>query len=220
MAGGAERGRHYYRPVGAHEIHHLVREYGIVLVFLAVALQAMGPPVPGTTVLIAAAVYAATGGLPIAGVIAAGALGVLVGTTVGYGLGRWGGERLLLVLGGRLRQNAERVQQLRRAFAAHGGVWLLVGRFFTGGRNVMGVLAGSSGMALTRFLAISAVAAFAWTLVTSLEYYFFGHALLAAGTWLKVLLVCAGIAWMVISLGLLRRRALRHLHAAGESGSV
>jgi membrane protein DedA with SNARE-associated domain len=203
--------------VGTHEIHHLIREYGIALVFLAVALQAMGPPVPGTTVLIAAAVYAATGGLPIAGVIAAGALGVLVGTTVGYGVGRWGGERLLLALGGWIRQSPERVQQLRRAFAAHGGVWLLVGRFFTGGRNVMGVLAGASGMALTRFLLISAEGALAWTLVNALEYYWFGHVLLAAGTWLKVILVGAGIAWMVISFGLLRRRALRHLQAAGEA---
>jgi membrane protein DedA with SNARE-associated domain len=96
-------------------------------------------------------------------------------------------------------------------------VWLLVGRFFTGGRNVMGVLAGASGMALTRFLLISAAAALAWTLVNALEYYWFGHVLLAAGTWLKVILVGAGIAWMVISFGLLRRRALRHLQAAGEA---
>jgi membrane protein DedA with SNARE-associated domain len=204
--------------VGGHEIHHLVREYGIVLVFLAVALQAMGPPVPGTTVLIAAAVYAATGGLPIAGVIAGGVLGVLVGTTAGYGIGRWGGERLLLALGYRMRQNPERVQQLRRAFAAHGGVWLVVGRFFTGGRNVMGLLAGGSGMSLKRFLPISAAAALAWTVVNALEYYWFGHALLAAGTWLKVVLICAGIAWMVISFGLLRRRALRHLQAATATG--
>jgi membrane protein DedA with SNARE-associated domain len=204
--------------VGAHEIHDLLREYGIVLVFLAVALQAMGPPVPGTTVLIAAAVYAATGGLPIAGVIAAGVVGVLLGTTVGYGVGRWGGERLLLTLGGRIRQSPERVQQLRRAFAAHGGLWLVVGRFFSGGRNVMGVLAGASGMGLTRFLPISAAAALAWTLVTALEYYWFGHALLAAGTWLKVVLVAAGIAWMAISFGVLRRRAMRHLQAAAATG--
>ena len=202
--------------MGAHEIHHLVREYGILLVFLAVALQAMGPPVPGTTVLIAAAVYAATGGLPLPGVIAAGALGALVGTTVGYGVGRWGGERLLLGVGARVRQNPERVQQLRRAFAAHGGVWLLVGRFFTGGRNLMGLLAGSSGMAMRRFLPISAAAALAWTLLNALEYYYFGHALLAAGTWLKVVLVCGGIAWMVLSFGLLRRRALQHLQAASD----
>jgi membrane protein DedA with SNARE-associated domain len=150
-------------------------------------------------------------------VIAAGVLGVLVGTTVGYGVGRWGGERLLLVLGARIRQSPERVHQLRRAFAAHGGVWLVVGRFFTGGRNVMGILAGASGMAFGRFLPISAAAALAWTLVNALEYYFFGHALLAAGRWLKVVLIAAGIAWMVISFGLLRRRALRHLQAAGEA---
>jgi hypothetical protein len=31
-----------------------------------------------------------------------------------------------------------------------------------------------------------------------------------------VVLIAAGIAWMVISFGLLRRRALRHLQAAGE----
>ena len=210
--------RHYYRPVGAHWIHHLVREYGVWLVFLAVAVQAMGPPVPGTTVLVAAAVYAATGGLPITGVIAAGALGVLLGTTVGYWAGRWGGEPLLLVLGRRFRQDPERVQQLRRAFAAHGDVWLVVGRFFTGGRNVMGLLGGASGMAFMRFLLISAAAALAWATVSALEYYFFGHALLAAGTWLKVALVCAGIVWMVISFGLLRRRALRHLRAAAAPG--
>jgi membrane protein DedA with SNARE-associated domain len=204
--------------VGAHEIHHLVREYGALLVFLAVAVQAMGPPVPGTTVLIAAAVYAATGGLAIAGVIVAGVFGALAGTTAGYGIGRWGGERLLLELGGRIRQEPERVQQLRRAFAAHGGAWLVVGRFFTGGRNVMGLLAGGSGMSLKRFLPISAAAALAWTLLNALEYYWFGHALLAAGPWLKGILIAAGMAWMMISFGLLRRRALRHLQAATATG--
>jgi len=33
-------------PVGSHEIHHLVREYGCLLVLAAVALQAFGPPCP------------------------------------------------------------------------------------------------------------------------------------------------------------------------------
>jgi membrane protein DedA with SNARE-associated domain len=48
------------------------------LVFAVVGLQALGVPLPGTTALIAAAVYAATShGLPIAGVIA-GASGMAV----------------------------------------------------------------------------------------------------------------------------------------------
>jgi membrane protein DedA with SNARE-associated domain len=201
--------------MGAHEIHHLVQQYGCLLVFVMVGLQAFGLPLPGTTVLIAAAVYAAAGhGLPIAGVIAAGALGALAGTTAGFAVGRWGGEGLLLRVGTRLRIGPERVQELRHRFAAHGAVWLFIGRFISGLRNLSGLLAGASGMGLKRFLPISAAAALTWATVNALEYYWFGHALLGASTWVRVVMVCAGVAWLVVSLGLLRRRALRQLRAA------
>jgi membrane protein DedA with SNARE-associated domain len=201
--------------VSSHEIEQLLHQYGCPVVFVAVGLQAVGVPLPGTTVLIAAAVYAATAhGLPILGVVAAGALGALVGTTAGYALGRWGGESLLLRVGARLRQNPGRVQQLRGEFAAHGAAWLFVGRFITGLRNVTGLIAGASGMKLSRFAVLSAAAATVWALVNALEYYWFGRALAGASTWVQVGLVCAGIAWMLLSLNLLRRRALRRMHAA------
>ena len=70
-------------------------------------------------------------------------------------------------------------------------------------------------MPLRRFLPVTAAAALAWSLVSALEYYWFGHALLSAGTPVRVLLVIAGIAWLVVSLGLLRRRALQHLDTSG-----
>jgi len=185
------------------------------LVFVAVALQAFGLPIPGTTALIAAAVYAATAhALPIEGVIAAGALGALVGTTAAFAGGRWGGESLLLRVGGRLRQSPERVQKLRSQFAAHGVAWLFVGRFISGVRNVSGWVAGASGMSVNRFVPVSAAAALTWSTVNALEYYWFGHALLGASTWVQVVLVCVGIAWMLVSLSLLRRRALRRLESA------
>jgi membrane protein DedA with SNARE-associated domain len=199
--------------MSSHEIQNLLHQYGLGLVFAVVALQALGVPLPGTTALIAAALYAATShGLPIVGVIAAGALGALAGTCAGFVLGRWGGEKLLLRAARRLRQSPERVQQLRREFASHGGAWLFIGRFITGLRNVTGLLAGASGMPLARFLPISAAAAIAWTLINALGYYWFGHALAGADTWLQIVLVCAGLAWLVVSLNLLRRRALLWAH--------
>jgi membrane protein DedA with SNARE-associated domain len=200
--------------VGAHEIHHLIAQYGCLLVFLVVALQAFGLPLPGTTALVAAAVYAAAGhGLPISGVIAAGAAGALAGTTAGFAVGRWGGEGLLLRVGGLLRLSPERVQAFRHVFAARGAVWLFISRFVSGLRNVAGLFAGASGMSLGRFLPVSAAAAVAWATVNALEYYWFGHALLGASTWVRVVMVCAGLAWLVVSLGLLRRRALRQVPA-------
>jgi membrane protein DedA with SNARE-associated domain len=130
--------------VSSHEIQHLLHQYGCGLVFAVVALQALGAPLPGTTALIAAALYAATShGLPI-----------------------------------------------------------------------VGVLAGVSGMPVGRFFTLSAAAATAWALINGLEYYWFGDALAGADAWVQVVLVCVGIAWLGVSLTVLRRRALRRIRAA------
>lgn len=204
--------------MSSHEIGHLVHQYGCALVFVVVGLQALGVPLPGTTALIVAALYAATAhGLPIAGVIAAGAAGALAGTIAGYALGRWGGERLLTGIGARLRQSPERVMRLRREFAAHGQGWVFVGRFISGVRNVIGLVSGASGMPLKRFLPITAAAALVWALANGLGYYWFGHALARASTWVQIALVCVGLVWMLISLNLLRRRVVRSVRSTSAA---
>jgi membrane protein DedA with SNARE-associated domain len=200
--------------VSSHEIHHLVHVYGLAIVFAAAGLQALGPPLPGTTALIAAAVYAGTThGLPIEGVIAAGALGALAGTSGGYAVGRYAGERLLAAIMRRARARSEQVERARLEFAEHGAAWLFIGRFVTGLRNVIGLVAGISGMPVRRFLPVCAAACTVWATVIGLEYYLFGHAIAGAGTWLQIVLICAGIAWTLLTLRLLRRRLLKRLEA-------
>jgi membrane protein DedA with SNARE-associated domain len=203
--------------VSSHEIHHLLHLYGLGLVFAITGLQALGAPLPGTTALIAAALYAASAhGLPIAGVIAAGALGALAGTSIAYGIGRWGGERLLLTVARRLRRRPEEVQALRREFAESGTAWVFVGRFVTGLRNVVGLIAGASGMPWRRFVLVCGAACLVWASVNGLEYYWLGHALAGSSTWLQVGLICVGIGWTVLTFRLLRRRALRRLRATAQ----
>jgi membrane protein DedA with SNARE-associated domain len=190
-------------------VHHLIHDYGCAIVFAFAALQALGAPLPGTTALVAAAVYAATNhGLPIAGVLASAAAGALVGTSCGYAVGRWGGEPLLLAVGRRLRQPPERIERWRAAFASNSGKLVFFGRFITGIRNVVGLLAGASGMPAVRFLPVCAAASAAWALINGLEYYWFGSAIAGADTWLQVVLVLAGIAWLVITLRFLRRKLI------------
>jgi membrane protein DedA with SNARE-associated domain len=203
--------------MSGHEIHHLIHVYGCAVVFTAAALQALGAPVPGTTVLVAAAVFAAAShGLPIAGVIASGAAGVVLGSSIGFAIGRRGGVPLLMWVGRRLRQSPARVTRLRTEFAHHGAAWVLMGRFITGVRNVTGLLAGASGMPAARFLLVSSIAAVAWASLNALEYYWFGRALAGASTWVAVLLVGVGLAWMALSLNVLRRRATRRLQSGPE----
>ena len=186
--------------MSSHEITQLIHEFGLVAVFLAAGLQAMGFPVPGGTALVIAGIDASTkNGLPLAGVIAAGALGALFGGTAGFAAGRWRGESVLLRVGRLFRQQPERVQELRGQFERHSIAPLFIARFITGLRNVAGLVAGASGVGFGRFLAVSAVAALAWSALITLEYYFVGHALLGAPTWLQIAGIIVGVLATVAS---------------------
>jgi membrane protein DedA with SNARE-associated domain len=183
----------------------LIHEFGLIAVFLAAGLQAMGFPVPGGTALVIAGLDASTrNGLPLAGVIAAGALGALLGGTAGFAAGRWRGEPVLLRVGRLVGQQPERVQELRGQFQRHSIAPLFIARFITGLRNVAGLLAGASGVRLARFLAVSAVAALAWSALITLEYYLAGHAILAAPTWLQIALIIVGVLATIASVRFLR----------------
>src|SRR5436305_12812119 len=130
------------RGVSSHEITQLIHEFGLIAVFLATGLQAMGFPVPGGTALVIAGIDASTKqGLALVGVMAAGALGALFGGTAGFVLGRWRGESLLFRVGRLFRQKPERVQELRGQFQRNAVAPLFIARFITGLRNVAGLVA-------------------------------------------------------------------------------
>lgn len=202
--------RHTAGLVTSFGLEHLLHEYGLALVFAAASAQALGAPVPGTTAVVLGALYAAGAhGLPIAGVIAAGAIGAFAGTCGGFAIGRWRGQAVLLFLGRRLRQSPERVAALRAAFASRGASLLFVGRFVSGLRNMLGLVAGASAMPFRRFAAVSLLAATAWATINGLEYYWFGRALATADTWVQIVLIVIGFAWLVVSFRLVRRAAVR-----------
>ena len=191
--------------MSSHEITQLIHEFGLLAVFLAAGLQAMGFPVPGGTALVIAGLDASTkNGLPLGGVIAAGALGAVLGGTAGFAAGRWHGESLLLRVGRLFRQRPERVHEFRAQFQTHAIAPLFIARFITGLRNIAGLVAGASGVGLGRFLAVSAVAGLAWSALITLEYYFAGHAILGAPTWLQIVLIIVGVLATIASFRFLR----------------
>ncbi len=202
--------------VSGQQIDHLVDNYGYVLVFALVALQGSGVPIPGTTALTAAAIYAgATHHLEIAGVIAAAAVGATAGYAIGYGLGTWAGQRLLVRYGRRIRLTPERLTMGRYVFHAHGGRVVFFGRFIIGLRTYAGVLAGANRMALRRFLVFDALGGATWALVNGLGSFFFGHALVTASTEVGIALAAVVIIYVVGSVIYMRRRG-RSLRIAAQ----
>jgi membrane protein DedA with SNARE-associated domain len=203
--GSPARGAATLIGVSSHEITHLIHEYGLIVVFLAAGLQAVCFPIPGGTALVAGGIDASTKhGLPVVWVIVAGALGALVGTTIAYWIGRWRGDRVLLRLGKLFRRKPERVEELRAWFQNHGVAPVFIARFITGARNLAGLVSGATGMPFPRFFAVSVVACALWSTIITLEYYFAGHVILGAPTWLQILLIVLGIVGTIVSFRLLK----------------
>lgn len=156
-------------------LQHLLDRFGYFIVALFVAIESSGIPFPGETTLILAAVYAGTGRLAISGVIAAGAIGAILGDNVGYLVGRYGGRPLVLKYGKYVHIKPEHIDRAERFFDKHGDKTVFFGRFVAVLRAWAAFLAGTNKMPWPRFLLFNAAGGITWAIVYGLLGYFLGH---------------------------------------------
>jgi membrane protein DedA with SNARE-associated domain len=149
----------------------LLDHWGYLAVGSLVLLEDFGVPVPGETVLIAASVYAGAGRLQIAAVIVIGFLAAIIGDSIGYSIGRFGGRRLVLRYGKYVFITPKRLDAAERFFTRHGGKIVTIARFVEGLRQANGIIAGMTGMRWRRFVSFNVLGALLWVGVwTSLGY--------------------------------------------------
>ena len=123
----------FIAPMEFFSVHHLIQllhAYGNVVLGVVVGLESLGLPLPGETLLIAAAVYAGTTHqLNIAFVILSAAVGAIVGQIMGYAIG-WGvGFRLLRRYGRYIGLTDRRLAFGRALFRRHGEKVVFAARF-------------------------------------------------------------------------------------------
>jgi membrane protein DedA with SNARE-associated domain len=139
--------------------------YGYLAVGGFITLEDFGIPVPGETILIAAAVYAGAGRLSVYLVGLVAVLAAILGDNVGYAIGRFGGRALVLRFGKYVRLTDERLDKAEAFFARYGGFVVVGARFIEGLRQANGIVAGISRMAWPRFLGFNALGAVLWVAV-------------------------------------------------------
>ena len=163
--------------IGKEAIDHLLGQYGYGLVFAVIGLEAMGLPLPGESMIIGAAIYSATTGkLDIAGVIASGILGAIMGDNAGYLIGCWAGFRLLRRYGKHVGLSDKRLQLGRYLFQRQGGKVVFFGRFIPILRTFVALLAGANQMEWRTFLLWNAVGGVVWATAYGLAAYLLGDA--------------------------------------------
>jgi membrane protein DedA with SNARE-associated domain len=159
-------------------VTNLILEHGLFLLFVLVALESAGVPLPGETALIAAAILATPQQhhYSIVAVIAVAAVAAIIGDNIGYWIGRTGGRRLLYRWGPVRRYAQRTLPAGERFFRKHGGKTVFIGRFVAVLRVTAAWLAGITHMPWWRFFLWNAAGGIVWATCFGLLAYFFGKA--------------------------------------------
>jgi membrane-associated protein len=158
----------------------------------------IGLLVPGETAVVVGGVVAARGDVELVPLIGLVWLAATAGDAVSFLIGRRLGRPFLERHGPRLRLGPERVAQVERFYDRDGGKAVLLGRFAGVVRAVSPFLAGTSGLALRRFLPWSAAGALLWAAAFTLIGYSFSESFSRAGdSTARLALAAVALAAMV-----------------------
>ena len=175
-------------------------QWGYFIVFFMVLAQCAGLPLPAVAVLLAAVAAANKGSLSLPEVIIIGSIGAIIGSTIGYVLGRIGGRPLMLRLTHLVHAKESRIESMDQFFTRHGGKAVFIGRWVIFVRLWGSIAAGVARMPWPRFMVWNVLGGILWVSSLSLLAYFLGGAVktvaesLDLGAWVLLPIIVAGFA--------------------------
>ena len=189
----------------------LFARYGYFVIFFGVLLENAGIPVPGETILLAAAALSRFGHLSIIYVVIVTVAAAVLGDNIGFYIGRRGGRVLLERKGRVLGLTPARLAQFDGFFARHGAKTVFIARFVTGLRVVGAILAGASRLPWGRFLIFNAAGAVAWAATFGTVGYMLGYSWETIERWIGHLgLVFLAVLAAVGVVAFIRSRSRAH----------
>ncbi len=197
-------------------LDHWLTTLGYLAVALFVGIESLGVPLPGETMLVTAAAFAAaTGRLSIVGVIAAAIAGAVIGDNIGFGIGWYGGYPLLRRFGKYVRLDEAKLKVGRYIFMRHGAKVVFFGRFVSVLRTYAAFLAGTNRMHWTRFLIANAAGGIVWATLYGVVAYTASSLITKLST--PVALGIAALAVVIIiAAAIFVRMNLKRLEAVAE----
>ena len=149
--------------------------YGYWVIFFGVMLENGGLPLPGETVLLFAGFLAYQGEIQLVWAVGVAIAGATLGDSLGYTLGRYGGNAFFDRYVRRFKFLARRFENSKALFVKHGHWAVFTGRFITGLRVFAGPLAGLFKMPYLRFLLFNFTGAVVWATAIGCVGFLFGN---------------------------------------------
>jgi membrane protein DedA with SNARE-associated domain len=190
---------------------------GYLAVALFVGIESLGIPLPGETMLVTAAVFAAKfHSLSIVGVIAAAIAGAVVGDNIGFGVGWFGGYPLLRRFGKYIRLDEPKLKVGRYIFMRQGSKVVFFGRFVSVLRTYAAFLAGTNRMHWIRFLIANALGGIVWATLYGVGAYNLAGAISKLSTPFEIAFAVLAIV-VTIASAIFVRTHIKRLEAVAEA---
>ena len=175
----------------------LVQGHGTWVVALVIFFESMGLPLPGESLLIGLAVYAATkGGIDITWALGWAVVGAVMGDNVGYLIGNVVGRRALARWGSKIGLTEQRITLGEYLFQKHGGKVVFFGRFIAFMRTFAALLAGATHMPWPKYLLWNGLGGLSWVVG-------YGTAAYLVGDHIKAFIGPIGLTLGAIAVGLI-----------------
>ncbi len=140
----------------------VIGSIGYAGVFLLMVAESMVLPVPSEAVMPFAGFLVAEGKLSPIVVVLFATLGSIVGSLIGYAIGKYGGRPFVTGWGKYLLLDREDLELTDRFFKRRGGITILVCRFIPVVRHLISIPAGMGSMRLPSFILFTVVGAGIW----------------------------------------------------------
>ena len=200
-----------------HALHNLFEQYGYAAIFAGIMLESIGLPLPGESLMIAAALYAATTHqLNILILVPVAAVGAISGDQIGYFVGRWIGFRMLARWGRKVGLSDERLALGRFLFRKYGAAVVFLGRFIAVLRTFAALLAGAHRMPWHSLLLWNALGGIGWTSLYGFGAYLLGDAAKHLSGPIGIVLAVIGASALLAAVVFVKRNESRLMEEARQ----
>lgn len=194
------------------QLLNFLLDFGVFALVPILLVAAVGIPLPGSLLLVAAGAF--SGGISTLLPLLIGAIiATVAGNGIGYWLGQRGGRVALARWGQRFHIGAETIERADLFFTRYGSLSVILSRFpFSPLSAVINILAGTAGYSPRAFVLANLIGVSIWASV----YLGLGYAFAASWDTIANILgegsQALTLALIVVILAVLLIRALRHRH--------
>lgn len=181
-------------------IEEFIKNYGIVSIFIIVALEYANAPLPSELVLPLVGILALKLDMSLSLVIIASILGGLFGSIINYYLGYKFGQPLLALIKNKYPKTKKSIKASYRWLAKYEKVSVMLSRLVPLARTFISIVAGVTKMNVVEFALYSGIGIAVWNTILIFIGYILGNNMSLISTILKnysnVLIVILGVVFV------------------------